>query len=136
MSNTEIKSFYEKERKEKKVILLGFDDEKITKVVSKLLSPIATIIEVDNFNVTLKYEEIVSYKKEKVDIVFCGVLMEGIDGFIVTKDIKQMNKKQRFCTFTKKGENDLYKTMFKNTNNIELPINIEKFIEICKEMDI
>jgi len=135
MSNLQ-QEFYNKNRKEKKNIILCFDNEKIITILSKLLTPVANIISTDNNACSWTYEEYTQFKKINIDVVFTGVLMDGVDGFLIMKDIMSFNKEQVVCSISKKEENELFEIMFPKTHHLKLPIDLNNFFKICIDLDI
>jgi len=136
MNNELQKKFYSKERNNKKTIMVCIDEPKIGMIFTKLLSPVAEVIVVNNNEFIWEYEEKTIFCKEPVDVVFLGVLMDGMDGFLIMKDILNFNEKQIVCSISKKEENELFKIMFQNTSHIKLPIDFNNFFEVCLKLDI
>jgi DNA-binding response OmpR family regulator len=112
--------------------IMAVDDEPdITKLIEKILKKAG-------YNVTTcnsGKECLEKYKKEKPDLVLLDVMMPGMDGWEVYKQIKKINKAQKICFLTAVTlESDARKKMdeLKVSDYLTKPFDPPELIERVK----
>ena len=113
----------------KKLTALVVEDEKVT---NELLSSTFKNFFAEVYSTLDAKEALELYKEHQPDVVFVDIIMEGIDGIELTRQIREINPKQIVIVIS--GSND----MTKIAESIEVGVNsfIQKPIDTKKIIDL